>query len=92
MSIFCILSSTTMKALAQGKMSSIVMEGGNEILFPIVALECVVRLPFAPIVRQFPSELPFYPLQAPMALWKKPLALCVIWHRAHRQDPSMVDL
>lgn len=52
-----------MKALAHGELLHNAVEDKDEILFPMVALECKVKLPFTPFVRQFLSELPLHPLQ-----------------------------
>lgn len=49
-----------MRAPAQDELLSSDREDMNEILFLVVAFECRVRLPLAPFMRWFLSELSFH--------------------------------
>lgn len=81
-----------MRALAPGKLLSNVIEDGNEILFSIVTFEYRVRILLALFVSQFLSGLAIHPFQASLGLWENLLALCIMWHRAHKRDPTMAEL
>lgn len=74
------------------EMPSNTVEGANEILFPIVAIKCGVRLSLTSFVRQFLNELPLHPFQASLALWENLLALCMIWHKTHGREPKIAEL
>lgn len=58
----------SMRASACGKLFHDAVKVDNEVPFLVVALECGVRLPFPPLLRQFLSEIPFHSLQISSAL------------------------
>lgn len=89
---FNIPSTITMRAITRGELPSNTMEDKNEIPILAVVLECGVRLPLAPFVKQFQSVLPLHSLHTSLVLWKNLLALCVMWHKAYGQDLSMAKL
>lgn len=64
----------------------------DEIVFPMVALECRVRLPLAPFVRKVLNEFPLHLLQVSPSLWENCLTWCIIWHKCFGQDLTIGDL
>lgn len=67
-------------------------EANNEIPFPVAAVECGVRLPLTPLLRQLLSDIPLHPMQVSPTLWENLLALIIMWHTAHAQNPSLEEL
>lgn len=76
-------SSISIRALARSELFHDAIEADNEVPFPVAALECEVRLPLPPLLRQLLSKIPLHLLQASLALWENLLALIIMWHKAH---------
>lgn len=81
-----------MRALAHGELFHNAREDMNEVPFLVVAFECGVKLPLAPLLRQFLSKIPLYLLQVSPTLWKNLLALSIMQHRAHTWTPRLEEL
>lgn len=85
---FHILKAISMRALRRNVLPQEAHEDLNEILFSLIALECRVRLPLALYVRQLLSELSLHLLQVSPSLWENMIALYIMWHNVHGQDPT----
>lgn len=81
---FCIPLSISMRAPELGELPLRPYKELGKISFPIVALECRVRLPLAPFVRRVLNEF--------LALWEQCLTLCIFWHRMHGWDLNHKEL
>lgn len=57
---FNIPPTITMRAPAKGDLPFSARE--NKVSFPVIALDCEVRFPLTPFVRQFLGEAPLHPL------------------------------
>lgn len=80
------------KASKRGELLQQTHEELGEIAFLMVTLECRVKLLLAPFVRRLLSELPLHPLQVSPSLWVHCLALCIMWHKLHGQEPTCEQL
>lgn len=85
--------SISMRTPAHDELFHDAIEANNEIPFPVVALECGVRLPLAPpLLWQLLNDIPLHLMQVSPTLWKNLLALINIWRRAHAWSPNLEEL
>lgn len=64
-----ISTTITMRAPTPDELLSNTWEDRDEILVPIVAFTCRIKVPLPTFVRQFFSELPLHPFQTSLGIW-----------------------